>query len=313
MNIFRVLLLGLLLASGPARASADFSAGSLYRTAGVPAWSAQAGTFTIMLWVYAPSASGMNNFFSADDGGAFRVYVNLGTAADSPTEPYFLTRNGEWHFNRDGSYTANPARSFDVSLGWTFLAVSFTQGGATDLYAWQAGVNQDALVHVPVQDRGSSIAGSGAVNTFMLGDESNFVEGCRCLMGPVYVYDGIALSQTQIDAQRQQLAPLVTGHLIAYSTFLDSAALAADESGTADWSVHGAVRLSGDDPPPAAAGGGESTGGESAGGATTGASAGGSTAGSGGGAATGGAGGALAADALLILLGIGALRRRLRR
>ncbi|WP_043113040.1 hypothetical protein [Solimonas flava] len=301
------MLLGLLLASGPARASVDFAAGSLYRTAGVPAWSAQAGTFTIMLWVYAPSARGMNNFFSADDGGAFGVYVNIGTADDSPTGPYFLTRNGEWHFNRDGSYTANPAQSFDVSLGWTFLAVSFTPGGATDLYAWQAGVNGDALVHVPVRDSASSIAGTGAVSTFVLGDESNFVEGCRCLMGPVYVYDGIALSQTQIDAQRQQLAPLLSAHLIAYSTFLDSAALAADASGTADWSVHGIVRLSGDDPPPAAAGGGESTGG-----ATTGASAGGSIAGSGGGAATGGAGGALAADALLILLGIGALRRRLR-
>ncbi len=299
MKILGVLLLSLLLASGPAHASADFAAGSLYRTAGVPAWSAQAGTFTIMLWVYAPSVSGMNNFFSADDGGAFRVYVNIGTADDSPTGPYFLTRNGEWHFNRDGSYTANPAQSFDVSLGWTFLAVSFTQGGATDLYAWQAGVNGDALVHVPVRDSASSIAGTGAVNTFVLGDESNFVEGCRCLMGPVYVYDGIALSRAQIDAQRQQLAPLVSAHLIAYSSFVDGDALAIDESGTANWSVHGTVRLNGAAPPPVAAGGGTTTGGSTAGGND-------------GGAAAGG-GGALLADGLLILLGLGALRRRLRR
>ncbi|WP_028080211.1 hypothetical protein [Solimonas soli] len=52
---------------------------------------------------------------------------------------YRPARNGEWHFNKDGSCVARPAQSFDASAGWTFLAVSFTHGGATDLYAWQAG------------------------------------------------------------------------------------------------------------------------------------------------------------------------------
>ena len=281
------VLLALFAHGRPALASADFHGGSLYRSAGVPAWSGNGATFTVMLWVYAPAISGANDYFMADDGGAFQVYVNLGSASDDPTGPYFLTRNGEWHFNRDGSYTANPAQSFDVSVGWTFLAVSFTHGGASDLYAWQAGVNGGALVHIPVQSTGASLSGSGVTRTFFIGNESGFGEGCACLLGPVYVYDGVALSQAQIDAQRQALSPLITTNLIAYSPFTDSSSLAIDGSGTANWSTHGTVRYSAIDPP-SVPNGGSTTGGTT--GDTTGATT-GSTTGSTSGSTTGDSGG----------------------
>lgn len=238
-----------LLLALPARASVDFTDGSLFRTAGVPAWNAGSGTFTVMLWVYAPQITGFNDFFEADDGPLLRVYVNLGSAADSPTEPYFLTKNGEWHFNKDGTSVANPAQSFDVTVDWTFLAVSFTSGGATDLYAWQKGVNNDRLVHIAAQSDFSTIGGSGATNTFMLGNESGFVEGCICFLGPLYVYDGVALSQNQVDAQRLQSAPVTRNGLIAWSTFTDDAGLAQDRSGTAGWSTHGSPRYSTLQPP----------------------------------------------------------------
>lgn len=248
------LLLLLFVGLGSAQASADLASGSLYRTARVPQWSAGSGTFTIMLWVYAPSITGSNDFFNADDGGALGVYVNIGSAADSPTEPYFLTRNGEWHFNRDGSFVANPAQSFDVTRDWTFLAVTLIQGGATDLYAWQAGVNGDALVHVPAQSTFSTIGGNGPVTTFVLGNESNFRDGCGCLMGPIYVYDGVALTHAQIDAQRQQAAPIIDSGLIVYSSLMDRNTLALDQSGTANWSVHGSLALGASNPPVAGLG-----------------------------------------------------------
>jgi hypothetical protein len=271
MKYLYAALLGLLLTAGPAQASVDFHTGSLYRTEGVPAWSADRGIFTIMLWVYAPEIDGMNDFCIADDGGAFKAYANIGTAGDNPRSPFFLTHGGEWHFNKDGSYTANPEQGLDVSLGWTFLAVSFTHNGATDLYAWQAGVNHDALIHVPAQTHFSSIGGSGSVNTFVMGNQSSFNEGCRCYMGPVYVYDGLALTRQQIDAQRLQSDPIIKEHLIVYSSFEDGKALARDNSATANWTTHGNVSFNTMHPPIKPSehsddNGGETTGGETNGG-----------------------------------------------
>ncbi|HVT34094.1 MAG TPA: GlyGly-CTERM sorting domain-containing protein [Nevskiaceae bacterium] len=254
----------LLVSMMPARASIDFSTGSLYRSAGVPAWSPASGVFTLMLWAYLPNPTGINDFFKADDGGPRQVWANIGTASDSPTEPYFYTANGEWHFNKDGTFVANPPQSFDVSAGWTFLAVSFTQGGALDLYAWQGGVNGGQLVHIPVTATGASIGGSGTINTFNLGAESGYGEGCTCLVGPVYIYDGVAMTQAQIDAQRQQLDPVTSERLIEFSTFTDPARLAVDESGTADWTKHGTVQYNNSNP--AVAGGTSGTGGSSSGG-----------------------------------------------
>jgi MYXO-CTERM domain-containing protein len=292
MKSMTFLLLCVVLGVGVARASVDFSSGSLYRTAGVPAWSNASGSFTIMLWVYGPAITGANDYFNADDGGAQAVFVNLGSPADSPKFPYFLTRTGEFHYNTDGTATGNAAAAFDVSLGWTFLAVSFTLGGETDLYAWQAGVNSNQLVRIVAQPLFSSIGGSGTVTTFEMGNQSGFGEGCSCLMGPVYVYDGLALSQSQVDAQRQQLAPVLRNGLIVYSSFVDGGALAADQSGTANWSVHGSLGLNSSNPPPAqgAAGSGNSNGGS--------------------GDPQGNSGGAPAPLALLVLAAAACLRRR---
>ena len=298
MKLPAAVLLIFLLGLAPAHASLDASSGSFFRTAAVPAWNAGSGTFTIMLWVYAPSITGMNNYFNADDGGAFNAEVILGSAADSPTEPYVFTRNGEWHFNRDGTFVANPPQSFDVSLGWTFLAISFTEGGANDLYAWQSGVNGNALVHIPVQSSGATIGGSGSVNTFTIGDRSGFDQGCLCYIGPVYVYDGLALTQAQVDAQRLQQAPVINANLIVYSPFNDGGAMGADLSGTADWNRHGSPGYSGLNPPPVLT----SSGG---GGGSTGAALGGSTFIPGS-----GSGGALDLAGLLALLAAAGLRCR---
>jgi hypothetical protein len=265
MRLPACLLLGVLLAPGAARAAADFTDGSLFRTAGVPAWHAGSGTFSIVLWVYAPDITGNADYFIADDGGPLAVFVNLGSAADSPTDPYFYTPNGEWHFNKDGTTVANPGQNFDVTLGWTYLAVSFTSGGATEMYAWQAGVNNDALVHIPAQAAFSTIGGRGSTNAFHIGNESGFTQGCVCYLGPVYVYDGIALTQGQVEAQRQQLAPVAPAHLIAFSTFVRADSLNADASGTAHWSTHRSVRYVASNPPVVTSGGGGGGGGSGGG------------------------------------------------
>lgn len=313
----RLLLLALLLgAFGPARASVDLAHGSLYRTTGVPDWSPSAGTFTIMLWIYAPGASGANDFFEADNGNG--AWLGLGSAADSPSEPYFLTTASEFHFNKDGSFTANPQQSFDITQGWTYLAVSFTNGGATDLYAWQAGVNGGSLVHIPAQSQFSTIGGNGAVTMLVMGNARNFSEGCSaCLLGPVYVYNGVALSQAQIDAQRQQAAPLLSGGLIAYSTFTDAASFTSDGSGTADWSVRGSLSAGGSNPPvaglDAASGSSSSSSSSSSGGGSGGSSS--SSSSSGGAVGMDSSGGGAVGPAMLLLLLAAGLRRvgRLRR
>lgn len=299
MKSMAFLLLGVLLGIGTAHGSADFTSGSLYRTAGVPAWSNGSGSFTIMLWVYGPAITGANDYFNADDGGAQAVYVNIGSPADSPKFPYFLTKTGEFHYNFDGTATGNAAAAFDVSLGWTFLAVSFALGGETDMYAWQAGVNNNQLVRIVAQPAFSSIGGTGTITTFELGNAGGFVEGCVCMMGPVYVYDGVALTQAQVDAQRQQLAPIIGSGLIVYSAFLDGSALAVDQSGIANWSVHGSPRLASSNPPVSAAAGSSSGG------------TGGSNSGSSGSGAVGAAssGGAMNLPVLLVLLAAAARRR----
>ncbi|HUS23655.1 MAG TPA: hypothetical protein VM369_01800 [Candidatus Binatia bacterium] len=238
-----------LAAAAPAWGSISLASGSLYRSAGVPPWTADDATFTVMLWVYGPKIRGDADYFEADDSVALHTVVNLGSAADSPTDPYFLTRNGEWHFNKDGTFVANPLESFDVSQDWTFLAVSFTTGGATDLYAWQAGVNAGQLVHIPVQSSGSALGGTGTVRNFFVGSESGFRYRCQCLLGPLYVYDGVALSQGEVDAQRQQLEPVVSTNLIAYSNFASGGGLSQDLSGTATWQRHGTPTFNPSNPP----------------------------------------------------------------
>ena len=317
------LLLLLLAAFGPARASVDLSAGSLYRTAGVPAWTPSSGTFTIMLWVYAPNITGANDYFEADDGNS--TYAGLGSAVDSPTEPYFLTKASEFHFNTDGSYIANPPKSFDVSLGWTFLAASFTANAGTQMYAWQAGVNGDKLVHIAAQATGSTIGGTGTIKTFNIGNTSMFNEGCACLVGPVYVYDGVALTQDEVDAQRLALAPIVKTGLRVYSSFDGTAAVTTDQSGTADWTVHGTVSLNASNPPvpgigsssggsssssSSSGGGSSSSGSSSSSSSSGGSSSGGSSSGGSGSGSGGGDGGAVPPALLLALLGAVAWRRR---
>lgn len=270
------LLLSLLFSAGLAQASADFTNGDLIRNAAIPAWGGDNDNrFTIMLWVWGPDVVDSNNFFTADDGSN-NMFVTLGSAYDSPSDMYFFTPNGEWHYNKDGSTTANPPQAFDLGAGWTFLAVSFVKDAATRMYAWQAGVNGGNLVSIPAQDNFSALGGGGRiVNRFLLGDRSANDEGCECLIGPVYVYDGIALSQSQIDAQRRQLQPVQTSGLVAYSTFDDPATLTLDKSGTANWSPRGTVRYNSNNPPvlpPGSSGGttGSTAGGSSTGGGTTG-------------------------------------------